>query len=102
MPLMKISIFLFATIMTLYVAGQDSSKFSVILKGWRRDSTQLPRVFDTVSLNSTFKQTTKIYTNITTPDSIFTLSGVPIGKYWLVFSTQTYCVSPVPILVCTK
>jgi hypothetical protein len=102
MPLIKFVLVLFATIVTLLATAQESSKFSVILKGWHRDSIQLPKVFDTVFLNLTFEQTTKIYTKITTPDSTFILSDVPIGKYWLVFSTQSYCVSPLPILVCTK
>ena len=98
---MRTVLALFATIVTLHVNAQESSKFSVILKGQHRDSIPLPKVLDTVFLNLTFEQTTKIYTNISTPDSAFILSDVPIGNTGLCFRHNILRVT-LPILVCTS
>jgi hypothetical protein len=102
MPLVKIFLILLATTAAFTVNAQDSLRFSVTLKGQSRDGKELPNVFDTVFLNRTFNQTSKIYTNIYSADSLFTVPNVPIGQHWLLFSVKSFCVWPVPIVVCTK
>jgi len=102
MPLMKISLSIIVSILTLLAHGQDTGSFKVTLTGWQGDGRHLPQLFDTVFLNRTFNKTNKIYLNVSVNDSSFVIADVPIGKYWLLFSSQFYCVSPVQVIVCSK
>ena len=102
MPLMKISLSIIVSILTFLAHGQDTGSFKVTLTGWQGDGRQLPQLLDTVFLNQTFNKTDKIYLNVSTNDSSFILADIPIGKYWLQFSTRSFCVSPVPIVVCSR
>lgn len=102
MQLIKISLSFIVSFLTVFANAQQSANLNVTLTGWQGDGRQTPRLFDTVFLNSAFNKTDKVYTNISTNDTSFILTNVPIGKYWLLFSTQSFCVSPVPIVICSK
>ena len=102
MPLMKISLSIIICILTLLAHGQETATFKVTLSSQRVDGIQLPKLLDTVFLNSTFKKTDKIYLNVSVEDTSFIIPDVPIGKYWLLFSTKSFCLSPVPMIVCSK
>jgi hypothetical protein len=99
---MRISLPLVAMLLTLSAAGQAPARFTVKLKGWHGDSRKVPSHFDTVYLHSKLAQFDTIYTHISTPDSIFQLPGVPVGKYRLMFSAQRYCVTGLYVAVCNK
>jgi hypothetical protein len=89
-------------ILALSATGQDTTRFTVKLKGWHGDSRKVPSHFDTVHLHSKLTRFDTIYTNISTTDSIFQLPDVPVGKYRLTFSAQQYCVTGLYIVVCSK
>lgn len=99
---MKISLSIIASILALVAHGQEAASFKVTLTGWQGDGRQLPQLLDTVFLNQTFNKTDKIYLNVSKNDSSFILADIPIGKYWLLFSTRFFWVSPVPVVVCSK
>jgi hypothetical protein len=102
MAFKKIRLSILVSILTLLAQGQDSSKFTVTLKSLQDYGRQPPQLFDTIFLNPTFTKTSKIYTNVQASDKSFAIPDVPIGKYWLLFSTKLFCVTPVPIVVCSK
>lgn len=99
---MKISLSIIICILTLFVYGQKPASFTVTLSGRQGYGRELPQLLDTVFLNSTASKNVRVYTNISTEDTLFVVTDVPIGKYWLLFSTTSFCVSPVPIVVCSK
>jgi hypothetical protein len=99
---MRISLLIIAITLTLPVLGQDSTPVTISIKGWHGDSRRLPTKFDTVYLVTKPKQTVKVFTNVSTSDSVFLLPDIPVGKYWLRFSADKYCVMPFPIVACSK
>jgi hypothetical protein len=84
-----------------FLYGQEQKTFTVTLKSGRNDGPLLSKI-DTVFLNSTFGESRNIYTNVPVADTSFTISDIPIGKHWLLFSTQTHCISPIPVVICSK
>ena len=100
--LMRITLTLIAIILTVFVFGQDSTRFSLTLKCHQSNSKTLPLLLDTVYLNLTPQQTIKIYTNIHSSDSTFIIPDISVGKYRLKFFTNDYCISPISIIICSK
>lgn len=101
MPFMKIILSITASVFTLFAHAQQRPTFNVTLTG-RGDGSQLLKVIDTVFLNQTFNKTGKVYSNVLSTDTSFIITNVPIGKHWLLFSTPSFCISPLPIVVCSK
>lgn len=76
--------------------------FTITLTAWHKDSSQIPRILDTVFLNKNFEIKNKIYTSISIADSSFIIPNVPLGKHLLLFSVQGYCIEPITITVCSE
>ena len=101
MPLMKIGLSIITCILTLFVYGQETNNFNITLTNWQSDS-RLPNTLDTIFLNKSLNKTGKIYTNVTSHDTSFVLPEIPIGKYWLQFSTKNFNILPISIVVCSR
>jgi hypothetical protein len=96
---MKIIILLITIAWTLALTGQHTTKFNVTLK--YSNGVSSPLRLDSVFLISN-QQTVNTYINILKADSTFILTNITVGKYWLKFATQQYCVLPIRIVVCSK
>src|SRR2546423_1418670 len=102
MSLMRTRMFIIAYIFSITVFGQDSAHFTITLKGWHNKARPLPTRFDTMYLDKKLNKPIGTFTDISSFDSTFKLSNIPIGKYWLRFSSKQYCVTPLSIVVCSK
>ena len=80
--------------------GQDSRLMTVTLKP-AKNSLSVSK-FDTVYFKSGKSEVKKIYTNISTTDSILKLTDVAIGKYYVQFIATGFCLSWLDIAVCSK
>jgi hypothetical protein len=101
MPLMKISLSLLMSLLVFLAYAQEKPNFTITLSG-RANNGESLEVLDTVFLNSTFTKTDKIYTSIRTSDTSFVIADVSIGKHLLLFSTSSFCIFPLQIVVCSK
>jgi hypothetical protein len=99
---MKMILSIAVSILALFAYAQEPPTFNVTLTGRHGDGSQLPKAIDSVFLNQSFKKTEKVYTNVSSKDTSFIITGVPLGKHWLLFSTPSFCISPFPIVVCSK